>query len=169
MAPSSATIVTIVGDGCDAVLRELAALPNVHTDHLAGPPLAITPYVVRDADPLEHVASAWVEFFDDRATLGTLELEVETALDALASGRAVMPDYYLVLEPEQLAGTWLHWWLGVLATAAPTRVLPASGEHGAVRRMLRKLPTGRPWPDPDAWLPGLPFAVPDRVGLDHRD
>lgn len=165
MAPSSATIVTVVGDGCDAVLRELAELPNVHTDHLAGPPLAVTPYVVRDADPLEHVASAWVEFFDDRASLGTLELEVETALGALASGDTVMPDYYLVLSPEQLEGTWVHWWMGVLAQAAPTRVLPASPERGQVRRMLRRLPTGRPWPDPERWLPGLPFAVPDRVGL----
>ena len=38
---------------------------------------------MHDADPLEHVAAAWVELYEERATLGTLEIEVETLLGAL--------------------------------------------------------------------------------------
>ena len=45
------------------------------------------PYVVHDADPLEHVAAAWVELYEERATLGTLELEVETLLGPVRGPR----------------------------------------------------------------------------------
>lgn len=176
MATPSATIVTVIGTESDTddVLRSLGELRNVHTMTLKSSDAVVasrriaaspSPYVLHDADPLEHVASAWVEFFDDQATLGALELEVSTAVSELSTGRRVMPDYYVVLEPESIQGTWRHWWLGALASAAPTRVLPVAASGNAVRQLLRRLPTGRPWPEPARWLPSLQYDIPDRVGL----
>jgi hypothetical protein len=122
------------------------------------------PYIVHDADPLEHVAAAWVELFQERSTLGTLELEVDTLLSYFAHGAAVMPDYYVVSDPEGIDGTWRHWWLGVLAQRAPSRVLPIEPTGAALRARLRALPASRPWPDPE-WLRHVQFDIPDRVGL----
>jgi hypothetical protein len=174
MRSPASTVIVVVGDASDEILNGLARLPNVQTAQLrepdAPPPrdviaAAHTPYIVHDADPLEHVASAWVEFFDDRSTLGTLDVEVETVLGAFTRGDAVMPDYYLVLDPEALEGTWKHWWLGVLAGASPRRVLPSAPTVSAVRRILRALPAGRAWPEMSTWLPHLKFELPDRAGL----
>ncbi|WP_027478909.1 hypothetical protein [Gryllotalpicola ginsengisoli] len=170
-----ATVVAVIGDETSELITELSALHNVEAvavdrDDEARAARRISAsqarYVVTDADPLAHVASAWVEFFDDRATLGTLQLEAETAAAALRAGRAQMPDYYLVLDPEQIEGTWRHWWFGALSSKAPTRVLPlpASGEQ--VRRQLRRLPTARPWGEPAEWLGRLHFEVPDRLAVE---
>lgn len=172
------TIVAVVGDAADDALASLDGLPGVEALPLRGSEPAIaarriaasaSPWIVHDADPLEHVAAAWVELYEERATLGTLEIEVETALAAFAAGAAIMPDYYIVLDPDQAETTWRHWWCGALGHRAPRRVLPAHApaEPGdaALRRLLTALPMSRPWPDPAAWLPGLPFDVPDRVGI----
>lgn len=172
------TIVAVVGDASEDVLATLDGLRGVETLSLrdSEPALAArriaaagTPWVVHDADPLEHVAAAWVELYEERATLGTLEVEVENALAQFGSGSALMPDYYIVLEPEDAPGTWRHWWCGALGHRAPRRVLPAHAPaapgDATVRRMLTSLPFSRPWPDPSSWLPGLPFDIPDRVGL----
>ncbi|KAA9156158.1 hypothetical protein F6B41_03350 [Microbacterium lushaniae] len=172
------TIVAVVGAGSDEALETLEGLAGVDTLSLRGtePALAArriaaasTPWIVHDADPLEHVAAAWVELYEERATLGTLEVEVQVTLADFEAGRAVMPDYYIVLDPDQADATWRHWWCGALGHRAPRRVLPAaapsSPRDAALRRMLRTLPTSRPWPEPASWLPGLPFAIPDRVGL----
>lgn len=172
MVSPTATVISVVGESADSVIRELAVLPNVaafHADDDADATARIgratAPYVVNDSDPLAHVANAWVEFFDDRSTLGVLDVEVDSAIDALAGGRGTMPDYYLLLDPRSIEGTWKHWWLGVLAAAAPTRVLPTEADAASVRRALRALPAGRPWPDPRSWLRDVRYAVPDRVGL----
>lgn len=168
-----ATVVALVGSDSDVLLGGLADLPAVHALSLreAGPAdatravaAASRPYVVHDADPLEHVAAAWVELFEERATLGTLEVEVETLLALFAAGDALMPDYYVVVGPETIEGTWRHWWLGALAHRAPSRVLPVEASAGAVRARLRALPASRPWPDP-GWLRQVQFDIPDRVGL----
>lgn len=172
------TIVAIIGAGSDDALATLESLPGVETLALQGtdPTLAArriasagTPWVVHDADPLAHVASAWVELFEERATLGTLELEVETALAQFAAGDALMPDYYIVLDPESAENTWRHWWCGALGHRAPRRVLPSRApttpNDSSIRRLLTTLPASRPWPEPKSWLPGLPFDIPDRVGL----
>lgn len=176
MAPSSAprsTVVALVGADADALLEGLAGLPAVTAislresdpvDAARAVAAASRPYVVHDADPLVHVAAAWVELFEERATLGTLEVEVETVLGLFDAGEAVMPDYYLVAGPETIEGTWRHWWLGALAHRAPNRVLPVASSAQALRASLRALPSSRPWPDP-AWLRGIPFEIPDRVGL----
>ena len=66
------------------------------------------------------------------------------------------------------AGAWTptrrHWYLGVLHTAAPARVVPVTpqGAHG----MLGHLGSGRWWPDLDELLDGIDRVVPDRVGRD---
>lgn len=172
------TIVAIVGDGADEALESLEHLPGVDTLRLrdSEPGLAArriaaasAPWIVHDADPLVHVAAAWVELYEERATLGTLEVEVAAALAAFETGGAVMPDYYVVLDPDAADATWRHWWCGALGHRAPRRVLPAAApatpRDAALRRMLRALPTSRPWPEPESWLPGLPFDIPDRVGL----
>jgi hypothetical protein len=174
-SPSSTTVV-VVGDEADAALHTLDGLANVRAARLRAVPdadaarwtsSAHTPYVVHDRDPLEHVAAAWVEFFDDLATLGSLELEIERVLIALDRDAVSMPDYYVVLAPESLPTTWKHWWLGVMPQASPTRVIPWSDSEVSLARLLRRLPTGRPWPEPEPWLRGLTHAVPDRVGLEH--
>ncbi|WP_127820023.1 hypothetical protein [Microbacterium sp. CPCC 204701] len=172
-APRS-TVVALVGAESDELLTGLADVPALVALSLrkAEPAVAAhlvasvsMPYVVHDADPLEHVAAAWVELFEDRATLGSLEVEVETLLDQFAAGEAVMPDYYVVAGPEAIEGTWRHWWLGALAHHAPSRVLPVEASGAALRTRLRTLPASRPWPEPATWLPRVQFDIPDRVGL----
>jgi hypothetical protein len=172
MPTARSTVVVVAGEAADEVLRGLAPLPNVRAASLKdAEPDAVggfvasaqTSYVVHDADPLGHVAHAWVEFFEDQATLGSLDVEIDDAVRALAGGPG-LPDYYLVLDPEAMPGTWRHWWLGVLASRAPSRVLPVAPHVHAVRQQLRRLPTGRPWPDPARWLREVRTDVPDHVG-----
>jgi hypothetical protein len=174
MASSSSTTLVIVGDEADAALHTLDGLANVRAANLRAADEADaarwtagshTPYLVHDRDPLEHVAAAWVEFFDDLSTMGSLELEIERVLIALGRDAVSLPDYYVVLAPESLSPTWKHWWLGVMPQASPTRVIPWSDSDASLTRLLRRLPTGRPWPEPAPWLRGLTHAVPDRVGL----
>src|SRR5882757_2960831 len=101
MAGPSSTTLVVVGDEADAALRTLDGLANVRTAHLRSVPdtdaarwtsTGNTPYLVHDRDPLEHVAAAWVEFFDDLATLGSLELEIERMLAALGREAVSLPD-----------------------------------------------------------------------------
>lgn len=177
-APRS-TVVALVGAESDELLTGLADVPALVALSLreAQPAVAAhlvtsipTPYVVHDADPLEHVAAAWVELYEERSTLGSLDAEVDALLALFASGEAVMPDYYVVAGPEAIEGTWRHWWLGALAHRAPSRVLPVEASVSALRARLRSLPASRPWPDPASWLPRVKFDIPDRVGLrDQND
>ena len=110
---NTGTIVAIVGDQSEDALANLDGIRGVEVLALQGsePALAArriaaagTPWIVHDADPLEHVAAAWVELFEERSTLGALEFEVETALAMFEDGSALMPDYYIVLEPEGAPG-----------------------------------------------------------------
>ena len=176
-SPGSTTVV-LVGDETDAALHTLDGLANVSAVHLRAVPdqdvarrttVSPTPYLVHDRDPLQHVATAWVEFFDDLSTLGILELEIERVLIALGRDTLSLPDYYVVLAPESLPTTWKHWWLGVMPQASPTRVIPWSDSDASLTRPLRRLPTGRPWPEPGPWLRGRTRAIPDRVGLPDAD
>ncbi|HEX5729077.1 MAG TPA: hypothetical protein VFX99_06555 [Microbacterium sp.] len=177
-AMNTGTIVAIVGEQSEDALAALDGIRGVEVLELrdSEPALAArriaaagTPWIVHDADPLEHVAAAWVELFEERSTLGALEVEVETALAMFEAGSALMPDYYIVLEPQGAPDTWRHWWCGALGHHAPQRVLaspaPTTPRDAALRRLLSRLPSSRPWPDPASWLPHLPFEIPDRVGL----
>ena len=122
-APASTTLV-VVGDEATSAIHALERYANVRAATFDDAPddvvtrwsaSAAEPYVVHDHDPLGHVANAWVEFFDDQSTYGVLELEIDRALDAAERHAISVPDYYVVLQPENLPVTWRHWWLGVLA------------------------------------------------------
>lgn len=126
---------------------------------------AVATYVVHDADPLAEVGQAWVDFFDGTAPTGGLEIAIEETLAGLRAERLLLPDYYIVLDPDDLPVTRRHWWLGVLAGAAPARVVPAPATAAAVADVLGRLTAGRWWPaDLDGWLRGLPRVVPDHAG-----
>ena len=104
MAPPSdtaprSTVVALVGADSEALLSGLSDLPALLALSLREDDPAVAarrlsavtnPYVVHDADPLEHVAAAWVELYEERATLGTLEVEVENLLSLFGAGDAVM-------------------------------------------------------------------------------
>jgi hypothetical protein len=175
VARPNSTIVVIVGDGARRVIGGLVGLANVHTQRTADEPgVSATEligrssggYLVHDNDPLAAVGTAWTEYFDGRAPQGSVEVAVEAVLADLRRGAVLLPDYYVVLSPGTLAETWRHWWLGVLAGAAPSRVLPADDRPDTVRDLLSGLPSGRWWPDPpDEWLRGLNRVVPDKAGL----
>ncbi|NKQ53611.1 hypothetical protein HFP15_12055 [Amycolatopsis sp. K13G38] len=171
MPRPSSTVVVVAGAGAAEILPRLDGLANVRAAAVEKSASELVAqahaaYVVHDADPLADLATAWTDYFDGAATPGTLEVAVESTLAALRSGAALLPDYYVVLDPESLPPTRKHWWLGVLAGVSPSRVVPCAATAGAVAGALSRLPSGRWWPDPpDEWLRGLPRAVPDRVGL----
>ena len=176
MGSPAGTTVVIVGDDSGAAVRALTGFQNVQAASLAGrtdeeiarwTSTAQTPYLVHDRDPLEHVAGAWTEFFDDQATLGTLRLEIDRTVDALDRGALSIPDYYIVIDPESLPTTLRHWWLGVVSSAAPVRVIPWRGADAPIAPFLRRLPTSRPWPEHGTWLRSVTSAIPDRVGIDR--
>ncbi|GAA1778815.1 hypothetical protein [Agromyces lapidis] len=172
-APASTTLV-VVGDETTEAIHALEGFANVRaatlpdasdTDVARWSAAAGAPYLVHDHDPLAHVAAAWVEFFDDLSTYGVLELEIARALEAAGRHDLTVPDYYVVIHPETLPVTWKHWWLGVLASASPSRVIPWPAADASLAQLLRRLPAARAWPEVDAWLPSVAAAVPDRVGL----
>ena len=177
MRSPGSTVVVLVGAVTDDIVRALGRLPNVQAVRLTGDDTdgapsvrdllgsASRPFLVHDLDPLQKVAAAWIAFFADPSTLGVLRVEIESALTAFAAGEAVLPDYYLVLDPEHLEPAESQWWLGVLAAVAPSRVIPVEPRTAAVQRALGTLPTGRAWPDPAGWLRELHLQVPDRAGL----
>jgi hypothetical protein len=175
MRRTSSTVVVVAGEGPDKVVSGLAVLHNVRAlvvgdrapaelaQAIGG---AGTTYVVHDADPLAEVRDAWVDFFDQAAPHGGLEVAIESTVSGLAAERLLLPDYYMVLDPQAMSPTRRHWWLGVLAGAAPSRVVPADASVAAVSDALAHLSAGRWWPaDVPGWLRGLPKVVPDRVGL----
>jgi hypothetical protein len=173
MPRPSSTIVVLVGSDAPRIIGGLDLFPNVSAHALDDAPSARdfvarahTPYVVHDLDPLGQVGASWAGFFDGSAPYGTLEVAVESALAAFRRDEALLPDYYVVLEPEALPTTVKHWWLGALASVAPSRVLPARVSVASVRDTLAQLPSGRWWPDPpESWLHGLGRLTPDQVGL----
>lgn len=174
MAHLSSTTLVVIGDAAPHALNPLAGLANVRARSLSGwedeeahawQRSVSAPYLVHDRDPLAHVAAAWTEFYDDTATLEVLQLEIDRLIADLDRGVATLPDYYVVLEPEGLAPTLRHWWMGVMSSASPVRVIPWRDPEASLRSLLRHLPTGRPWPEHGTWLRGVPTSVPDKVGL----
>ncbi|MBX6389700.1 MAG: hypothetical protein IRZ08_12010 [Frankia sp.] len=130
---------------------------------------ASTPYVVHDADPLAEVAAAWIARYDEAGPVGDLEVAVAAAVERFRRGEVDLPDSLVLLDPDSWPPTRRHWYLGVLAAAAPARVVPLRSDAGELRRTLRALPTGRWWPQPaERLLDGIDRVVPDRVGLPAR-
>ncbi|MQA96118.1 MAG: hypothetical protein GEV11_16265 [Streptosporangiales bacterium] len=171
----SSTVVVVAGERAPEVIAGLDGLPNVRAiargerapaDLTEVVARSSATYVVHDADPLRDLGDAWVGYFDQTAPVGGLEVAIEAALADLRAERVLLPDYYVLLDPDELPETQRHWWLGVLAGAAPARVVPAPSVPAAVADALRGLGAGRWWPTAlDDWLRGLPRVVPDQAGL----
>jgi len=123
---------------------------------------AHTPYFVHDADPLAAVAEAWVRLFDEQGPRGELEVVVGETIARWRPGSIELPDYYIVLDAETWLPTRRHWYLGVLHSAAPARVIPAAGV--VTDDTLTRLSAGRWWPDLDEFLDGIDRVAPDQIG-----
>lgn len=125
-------------------------------------------YVVHDADPLGAVAERWVDLYDGNGIRGDLETAVAAVAARWRQRALELPDYYLVLDAEDLPPTARHWFLGVLRDAAPARVVPVASRPGAVEHELTRLPAGRWWPDLPDLLAGIDEVAPDDVETASR-
>ena len=173
---TSSTVVAVVGDGRGECVERLGRAVNVVpvTPDADEPPLdravsawadaarAHSPYLVHDADPLGAVADAWVRRFDSDGPVGELEVAVAETLARWRVGSIELPDYYLVLDAETWGATRRHWYLGVLHSKAPARVVPVP-DPDAAARMLPRLGAGAWWPDLDDLLGGIERVVPDQL------
>jgi hypothetical protein len=122
-----------------------------------------SPYLLHDADPLGWVADAWARFFDGQGAAGELEVAVSETLARWRARSLDLPDYYLVVGPEELPATRRHWFLGVLGSAAPLRVVTSHPSEPLVDRLAGLRP-GPWWPDLDRLLAGIERVVPDQAG-----
>jgi hypothetical protein len=121
------------------------------------------PYLLHDADPLAAVADAWARRFEGRGPAGELEVAVAETLARWRARSLDLPDYYLVIDPEALSPTLRHWYLGVLGSAAPARVV-AGQPATPVADQLGTLRSGPWWPELDRLLDGIDRVVPDQAG-----
>jgi hypothetical protein len=173
---TSTTVVAVVGTDAAACVERLGRAANVVpvTVDADEPPLdravaawsdaarSHSPYFVHDADPLAAVADAWVRRYDEEGPIGELEVaEVET-LARWRVGSIELPDYYVVLDAERWGPTRRHWYLGMLHSRAPARVVPVP-DPDAAARMLPRLGAGAWWPDLDDLLGGIERVVPDQL------
>ena len=166
------TVVAVVGAGARPAVESLRGRANVRVVVTEDPEVAwrlaagtSVPYLVHDADPLAAVADAWVRRFDEAGPAGELEVAVADVVARWRARSVGLPDYYLVVDAEELPPTRRHWYLGVLHGAAPARVVPVAGRGAALADELGRLPTGRWWPDLDRLLDGVEHVVPDRAGV----
>jgi hypothetical protein len=122
-----------------------------------------TPYLLHDADPLAWVADAWARRFQAEGTAGDLEVAVAETLARWRARSLDLPDYYLLTDPERLSPVLRHWFLGLLGSAAPSRVV--TGRAGApVVEQLADLRSGPWWPDVDRVLAGIDRVLPEQLG-----
>jgi hypothetical protein len=163
----STTTVCLVGERSDEALGRLGAAPNVRAYRPpAGEPFDAAveagraasathlPYFAFDADPLEVVAAAWARRFDvdSPGPAGELEVAVAGTLTRWRAGSLELPDFYLLLDADELSHLRRRWYLGVLSAAAPRRVVLAGPSLTAT---LRRLPAGPWWPALDRLLDGI--------------
>jgi hypothetical protein len=179
---TSTTVVAVVGTDARACVERLDRWANVATlvpepdapslDRAVAAWSAATrmhtPYFVHDADPLGAASAAWVRRFDERGPVGELEVAVTDTVARWRAGSIELPDYYLVLDAEAWTPTRRHWYLGVLHTAGPARVVPVpdADEAGSA---LAHLSAGRWWPDVDELLTGIEHVVPDQFVASEAD
>lgn len=172
----STTVVALVGSDAARHSREIGEAGNVlaivpddapplHRAQAAWAAVTATSrtYAVHDADPLLAVVTDWVALFDSAGTRGDLEMSVSDTVARWRARAIELPDFYLVLDAEALPATVRHWYLGVLRSAAPSRVVPIDATTTAVERTLRHLPAGRWWPDVPELLDGIDRVAPDAV------
>ena len=178
------TVLGLVGSPDPARLRELAyrlgAGANVRAvlPEADEPPIdravaawretagAHVPYLVHDADPLAEVAAAWADRWDGADDVGRLEVSVQAVVQRWRAGSLELPDYYLVVGAGELPATVRHWYLGVLASAAPNRVVVTEDDHDVLVRAVRELRSGRWWPALDRLLRDVDRRVPDGLVVD---
>jgi len=121
------------------------------------------PYLLHDADPLTLVADAWARRFEGHGVAGDLEVAVTATLARWRARSLDLPDYYLVIDAEDLRPTLRHWFLGVLGAAAPTRVV-AGRSSVPLLDHLSGLRPGPWWPDLDRVLADLDRLTPEQAG-----
>jgi hypothetical protein len=121
------------------------------------------PYLVHDADPLGLVAEAWARRFEGHGVAGDLEVAVAATLARWRARSLDLPDYYLVVDAEELRPTLRHWFLGLLSSAAPTRVV-AGRSSVPVLDHLAELRPGPWWPELDRILADLDRVIPEQAG-----
>jgi hypothetical protein len=122
-----------------------------------------TPYLLHDADPLAWVADAWARRFQEQGVAGDLEVAVAEISARWRAGSLDLPDYYLLTDPEGLTPILRHWFLGLLVSAAPSRVITSRADAPVVDQ-LADLPPGPWWPDLDRVLAGLDRVLPEQLG-----
>ncbi|MDQ3896543.1 MAG: glycosyltransferase [Actinomycetota bacterium] len=176
LAAQTTVVALVAGDGAAPLDRVRAANVRVlATDQEGGPAVeratrafeqarrTSQPYLVHDADPLGWVAEAWARRFDGHGAVGELEVAVTETLARWRAKSLDLPDYYLLVDAEALPVTRRHWYLGVLGSAAPARVV-ASRPSVPLVDHLAELRSGPWWPDLDRLLTGIDQVVPDQAG-----
>lgn len=119
-------------------------------------------YTMLDADPLAPVVQAWSSSFR-QGPRGDLEIAVTEALGRWRAESIGLPDFYLVLNPDELSTSHRDWYLGVLHEAAPRRVIPVEAEGALVADAIGGLSAGRWWPALDQMLDDIEHTLPDRL------
>ena len=122
-----------------------------------------TPYLLHDADPLAWVADAWARRFEAEGTAGDLEVAVTETMARWRARSLDLPDYYLLTDPEGLSPVLRHWFLGLLGSAAPSRVVTARAGPPVIEQ-LADLRPGPWWPDLDRVLAGIDRVLPEQLG-----
>jgi hypothetical protein len=131
---------------------------------------ASSPYALVAADPLAAVAARWREMWDVSRQPGptAFEQEAAQALTAWRAGRFELPDYYLVLAPDEAVGSGPDFYLGPLRAARSHRVVlvpeaePAQQAVG-VLNALGSLRHGPWWPGLDEVLETARRFYPDSL------
>jgi len=121
------------------------------------------PYLIHDADPLASVAEAWARRFEGQGVAGDLEVAIAETLARWRARSLELPDYYVVFDPEGFRPTLRHWFLGLLGSTAPTRVVTSQPAVPVVAS-LAHLRTGPWWPDLDRILTDLDRVIPEQAG-----
>jgi hypothetical protein len=124
-----------------------------------------TPYLLHDADPLGWAAEAWSRRFEGQSSAGDLEVAVSETLARWRARSLDLPDYYLLADPEGLNPILRHWFLGLLGSAAPSRVA-ALRPGASLVDQLADLRPGPWWPDLDRVLAGIDRVLPEQLGKD---
>jgi hypothetical protein len=157
LASVRATNIRVYRSDPEASLLDRAVAACEEAGHTAAP------YLLHDADPLAAVADAWAARFDGTGVIGDLEIAVAATISRWRARALDLPDYYLIADPEGYGATLRHWYLGVLAAAAPSRVVAVQPSL-AIADQLPELSTGPWWPSLDRLLAGIDRVVPDQAG-----
>jgi hypothetical protein len=175
------TVVTLVG-APPAVLVRMGSATNVDTCRATPEAPALerateawaaarrsrSPYFIHDADPLAWVVEAWAARFDGHGTAGELEMATSETLGRWRAGSVELPDYYILVGPDDWGRTVRHWYLGVLASESPARVVVSRADDD-LTSILPRLGTGPWWPKLETMVRDIDHIVPDRARLEGGD